>query len=280
MLCFKRGTAPDADLAIQSDSTYKFVRSTTYPEFQASVSFFNTMIFLTSPERFFHCVEAIYHTTDTTRRVLERGTEERESTHFYARGRPTGGACDFQTAAAAVATYTQTHAKMGKTAKRQNRKAATQAAREATVLGTRATKPTKVSAAAAAASASSDAMATGMHNKKASGTSLGRISRAVEADLVQEACVALDTLLAEVERGERADAAPLALCSRVLSMCQKAGGGGGLVQSILSITQFTLHSIPFHSIPFHSIPFHSIPFTRSLEFRRPASTNEVRIRTW
>jgi hypothetical protein len=26
-----------------------------------------------------------------------------------------------------------------------------------------------------------------------------------------------------VERGERADAAPLALCSRVLGMCQKAG---------------------------------------------------------
>ena len=59
--------------------------------------------------------------------------------------------------------------------------------------------------------------------KRPSGTSLGRVSRAVEAELTQEACVALDALLAEVERGERADAAPLALCSRVLGMCQKAG---------------------------------------------------------
>ena len=59
--------------------------------------------------------------------------------------------------------------------------------------------------------------------KRPSGTSLGRVSRAVEAELTQEACVALDALLAEVERGERADAAPLTLCSRVLGMCQKAG---------------------------------------------------------
>ena len=110
---------------------------------------------------------------------------------------------------------------MGKTAKRQNKKAAAQAAREAAVLGTR-TKSNKSAAAAAAAAVTTSSGDTTM-GKKVSATSVGRISRAVEADLVQEACVALDALLAEVERGERADAAPLALCSKVLTMCQKAG---------------------------------------------------------
>jgi|AntAceMinimDraft_1070359.scaffolds.fasta_scaffold01908_1 hypothetical protein len=127
---------------------------------------------------------------------------------------------------------------MGKTAKRQNKKAANQAAREATVLGTRGAGtgrkgPSKLSsfAAAAAADAANAAPSDAMNVqetdtvtvRKPSATSLGRISRAVEADLVQEACVALDNLLAEVERGDRADAAPMALCSRVLTMCQRHG---------------------------------------------------------
>ena len=58
---------------------------------------------------------------------------------------------------------------------------------------------------------------------KKSTTSVGRVARAVEADLTQEACVALDALLAEVERGERAETCSLDLCSKVLGMCQRAG---------------------------------------------------------
>ena len=58
---------------------------------------------------------------------------------------------------------------------------------------------------------------------KRSTTSVGRVARAVEADLTQEACVALDALLAEVERGERAETCSLDLCSKVLGMCQRAG---------------------------------------------------------
>ena len=113
-----------------------------------------------------------------------------------------------------------TDAAMGKTAKRQNKRAAARAERESAALGARG------ASASAAAGRGATAM-TGLEGagvqKRPSGTSLGRVSRAVEAELTQEACVALDALLAEVERGERADAAPLALCSRVLGMCQKAG---------------------------------------------------------
>ena len=58
---------------------------------------------------------------------------------------------------------------------------------------------------------------------KRSTTSVGRVARAVEADLTQEACVALDALLAEVERGERAETCSLDLCSRCWS-CANARG--------------------------------------------------------
>ena len=92
---------------------------------------------------------------------------------------------------------------------------------------------------AASVSAAAVGVATGMQTDDATGvnirptatardakkstTSVGRIVRAVEADLTQEACVALDALLAEVERGERQDACSLDLCSKVLGMCQRAG---------------------------------------------------------
>ena len=57
------------------------------------------------------------------------------------------------------------------------------------------------------------------------GVSLGRVQRAVEADLCQEACVALDSLLADCEKGLRADPPPMSLCTRVLGLCQKGGKG-------------------------------------------------------
>ena len=56
-------------------------------------------------------------------------------------------------------------------------------------------------------------------------TGILRIARAVEASLTQEACVALDTLLAECERGEREVAAPMDLCGKVLAMCQRGSFG-------------------------------------------------------
>ena len=56
-------------------------------------------------------------------------------------------------------------------------------------------------------------------------TGIPRIARAVEASLTQEACVALDTLLAECERGEREVAAPMDLCGKVLAMCQRGSFG-------------------------------------------------------
>jgi hypothetical protein len=120
---------------------------------------------------------------------------------------------------------------MGKTAKRQNKRAAA-------MLGAKGgTGAKKKSHAPVSAAAFGDAMgmqtddaagvniqtATCEGHAKKSTTSVGRIARAVEADLTQEACVALDALLAEVERGERADACSLDLCSKVLGMCQRAG---------------------------------------------------------
>ena len=123
---------------------------------------------------------------------------------------------------------------MGKTAKRQNKRAA--AAVLQTRGGTGGKKKGKSSYVAAAAFT---AAASGMQTDDAAGvdvqnvdepgsnrktaTSIGRVARAVEGNLIQEACVALDVLLAEVQRGERSDAAPLDLCSKVLGMCQKNG---------------------------------------------------------
>ena len=99
------------------------------------------------------------------------------------------------------------------------------------------TSAKKTSAASVSAAALGDALgmqtddAAGVNirptatarDAKKSSTSIGRIVRAVEAELTQEACVALDALLAEVERGERQDACSLDLCSKVLGMCQRAG---------------------------------------------------------
>ena len=97
---------------------------------------------------------------------------------------------------------------MGKTAKRQNKRAAA-------MLGAKGgTGAKKKSHAPVSAAAFGDAMgmqtddaagvniqtATCEGHAKKSTTSVGRIVRAVEADLTQEACVALDALLAEVER--------------------------------------------------------------------------------
>ena len=96
---------------------------------------------------------------------------------------------------------------MGKTAKRQNKRAAA-------MLGAKGgTGAKKKSHAPVSAAAFGDAMgmqtddaagvniqtATCEGHAKKSTTSVGRIARAVEADLTQEACVALDALLAEVE---------------------------------------------------------------------------------
>ena len=121
---------------------------------------------------------------------------------------------------------------MGKTAKRQNKRAAA-------MLGAKGgTSAKKKSHAPVSAAALGDAMgmqtddAAGVNidrptatarDAKRSTTSVGRVARAVEADLTQEACVALDALLAEVERGERAETCSLDLCSKVLGMCQRAG---------------------------------------------------------
>lgn len=111
---------------------------------------------------------------------------------------------------------------MGKTAKRQNKKAAAQQAALA-ALKPRAKHTDRHAAAAAPAASSGVQRKTVSATSGGSGTSIGRVGRAVEAELVQEACVALDALLAECERGERSDAPPLDLCTRVLAMCQKAG---------------------------------------------------------
>ena len=56
-------------------------------------------------------------------------------------------------------------------------------------------------------------------------TGIMRITRAVEAGVTHEACVALDTLLAEVEAGTREVAAPMDLCGKVLAMCQRGSFG-------------------------------------------------------
>jgi hypothetical protein len=121
---------------------------------------------------------------------------------------------------------------MGKTAKRQNKRAAALLGAKGGSTGKKKTT-TQVLAASAAATTGTMGMQTddakGIDirsvavSKTKSPTSIMRIVRAVEADLTQEACVALDALLAEVERGEREDAASLDLCSKVLGMCQRAG---------------------------------------------------------
>ena len=132
---------------------------------------------------------------------------------------------------------------MGKTAKRQNKRAA------AAVLAVRGGlggggKRTKNIVTDVSAAAFTGAVVAGMQTddncgvdlssgnahdqplvaqKTKTSTSITRVVRAVEGGLCQEACVALDALLAEVERGERQDAAPLDLCSKVLGMCQRTG---------------------------------------------------------
>lgn len=133
---------------------------------------------------------------------------------------------------------------MGKTAKRQNKRAAAHSARAAAALGARGgteKKPPPVGSSRASSSAAAAAVSDAMAETDASGgdvvvdprgavprgahapppPSLGRVARACEAELTQEACVALDALLAETERGERGDAPPLALCTAVLALCQK-----------------------------------------------------------
>jgi len=96
---------------------------------------------------------------------------------------------------------------MGKTKKRQNKKAARVEAR-------------------LAVNAPTPMMAAG----KKSATSVGKIARAADANLCREACIALDALLAECERGEREDAAPLSLCSKVLAMCQREKKGNSAMR--------------------------------------------------
>ena len=132
---------------------------------------------------------------------------------------------------------------MGKTAKRQNKRAAAHSARAAAALGARGgtAKPPPVGSSRASSSAAAAAVSDAMAETDASGgdvvvdprgavprgahapppPSLGRVARACEAELTQEACVALDALLAETERGARGDAPPLALCTAVLALCQK-----------------------------------------------------------